>query len=247
MKRLFNLAACLIFSVNTFATVQYTYVNENVIQGSLRSYDLDLDGDDDFSFEEDTYYGEINCSKETSEYAGETSSPYWPKAYSQGSGLGTFSWINDSGARIAGSYANFNYATKYIMVRFRNANNQLFYGWILVEGSAGTREWDIRIVSYAYNDVLGQSLAPGQTTAPTGIESFDASALSTTFTDGSVSFDGLDKVDEIRIHSVDGRHAATINKPISNQAYGIRSIGNVLVVSFFRKEELLTSIKYFVH
>lgn len=241
MKKIFTLSffSFLVFQVQ--ATIHYTQVNDLISQGT-HYYDIDLDGDDDFSFEVLSTSVVVHCLKPDSYFAATGSSGDEPKAYSQGAGMGTFHWQNATGVLCSNSSEGlFTQAQKYLVVKFSDGTN-LYQGWFYISGFNNV----IDLLGYAYNDVPDEPITAGQTS--TGIAGINASTLLLAeLTQHQITFQNCETIDKVIAYTMDGKKVAEIIKPVSGHKYTINQASGLLLVSFYKEEELLHTAKYFVN
>ena len=160
MKKLYSTLffVSLLFTISK-ATIHYVSVDQTV-GGTGRSYDMDFDGSTDFYFECGTSCN-VHSPVSTSLFANEGTNGTLPKAYAIGEVMDTFNWHVGSGMLEGpGSTGNFfNVINKYLMVKFSDGTHT-YYGWFLISDYF----LNLSIISYAYSDVPGEILSPGQTT-----------------------------------------------------------------------------------
>lgn len=247
MKTLFTLIAVLI-AITTNATIHVTYVYDDVTYTpNERSYDLDLDGDDDFSFTFLSVYHifEVHCSKSTSKYAATGTSGSDPKAYSEGAGLGTYHWSGGTGT-LADEDGNGNFAdaNKYLMVKFSDGANT-YYGWLLV--GYFTSSTYPHVLNYAYNDIPGAAIEAGQLESGVGIEEFNKATFSLSqINQHSIAFKDCNEYDKVSVYSTEGKLLAEIKNPTPLETYSLNQNDKVMLVAFFRRDQLLFTSKYLI-
>jgi hypothetical protein len=219
------------------ATIRYTFLYDDISTGD-RLYDLDLDGDNDFTFIWDGSHYKANCTKPTS-YIASDSMPfdtYSPKVYTEGSGLGTHWWHSDDFFLDA-----FENNSKYIAVKFNSGSNT-FYGWIHLYDYAGT----LHIGGYAYEDEAGQPITPGDK-GTTGIATINAQDFGLSQTaPRTIAFSDCAWYDKVRVWNSAGQQLVEIKQPIAHRNYFLGLQEQILVITFYREEKLLLSKKYFI-
>jgi len=243
MKTHFTIIAFLTIAINTFAAMRVTQVNEYVTN-SPRYYDMDADGDNDFSFTLDFQYYEafVECSKPTSYIAADGASGNYAKAYVEGAGMGTYHWEPNSGFlfdldNVDGFFLN---TTKYLMVKFSDGTNT-YYGWFLLSNSSS----NFYIVSYGYNDTPNTTVFPGEGET-LGISEADKTKFAlAALTAKSVAFNDCSSFDKVMVYTADGKTIAEINRPEALQTYMLNNEHrNVLLIAYFRKQQLLYTARH---
>jgi hypothetical protein len=235
-KKIYTLFFALFFLASiSQATIRYTDKYEEFYYTD-RYCDIDLDGDDDFWFE---YYNgdyEVHNSKPTSYFA--VDGNLMPKAYASGSGMGTHTWQNNQGS--LGRLDYFLGSDKYLSVRFNSGNN-VYYGWVHIYEYVN----HLYIGGYAYNDVPNQPITPGDRGA-TAIEPISSSAFALMQnTSNTISFSDCSAYDKVSVYTVDGKLVNEINHPVALQNYALDKPNSIVVVAFFKKDELLYTTKHF--
>lgn len=246
MKKLYTLFALSLLASSLSATIHYTYVHEDVI-GTDRYYDMDLDGDDDFRFEFNAGSGEVtvNPIKSTSSFAAEGQFGPFPKAYVKGAGMGTYHWWDAEG-RMAyvylgtgGGSGNFYNTNKYLQVQFSDGINVL-HGWFEILCDQN----HFYIESFAYSDVPNQTITAGQTD-PTFVPTINPEWFTLApHAAGHVAFKNCDMFDKVLVTSVDGRLVGEIINPQAFHNYQLVSPQSILVLTFYRKNELVYGMQY---
>lgn len=237
-----------------YPIIHYKYVNERVYTGSPRYYDMDFNGDDDFSFH---FY-----SSSLPHYYINSEQPYnyfasWgcdPKAYNYGADTGNVYWcspwidpVQDSDCELTGTSGKFNNVTKYLLVKFKNGTNT-FYGWFLVKHiTEGDSLW---IVSYAYNDIADEPVTAGQGDPATIVAELTDNHFPfvlNKLSENQIVFQNCDDFDEVSIYTITGELLSEIEQPIALQYYPIKQDNDVLIIAFFNKGRLLYSSPYLVN
>jgi hypothetical protein len=228
-----------------FATIHLTYVSE-AVYNEVRSYDLGLDSDNDFSIEDTSvinYNYNVHCLKATSFYAAGGSSGSTPKAYAALAGLGTYHWQNGSGELCDYNAQNgpFGDVDKYLLVKFSNGTNN-YYSWIRLITVSGS----VHVDSYAYNDVPDEPITAEQTST-TGIDEINNAFYQITHvTPNGINFNNNVGFNKVMVSTIDGKVVGTINQPTANQQYTLPTSNGMLIVSYFKDEKLLASTKFIV-
>jgi len=238
MKTICLFLTIALVHVTSNAAIRYTNIHESVYSGNL-SFDIDLDGDNDFYLDYD-YYGNssymIRCAKPTSNVAMDPQNNK-VKEYSDGTGLGTYFWY--SGELIIDNFIN---KSKNIAIKF-NSGSQTYYGWIYVYTYVGY----LYVGGYAYEDNPGQSIIMGDTGPTSIIEPIKN--LQFGFINSQsheIAFMDCSEYDEVSIFSMDGKLITQISNPVAFQRYPIEPNNCVLMFLFFRKEQMLSVQRHYV-
>jgi len=219
------------------AAIHYTSIHESIYHNNL-SFDIDLDGDNDFYLDYD-YYGNssymIRCAKSTSAVAMDSQNNK-VKEYSDGTGLGTHFWY--SGELLID---NFLTKSKNIAVKFNSGSNT-YYGWISVYTYVGY----IYVGGYAYEDNAGQSIIMGDT-GPTSVQQVEN--LQFGFINSQpneIAFKDCSEYDKVVLYGIDGKLITEITSPVAFQRYNIEPANRVVLFVFYRKEQILSAQRYYV-
>lgn len=245
MRNVFTLFTLILLSHPLFATIHYTFVQDYISQ-NVQAYDLDLDGDNDFYFEDTSYLDysyRVHTLKSTSFFAADGTTGSTPKAYVASAGAGTYHWENGTGELCnydcqLGSFAN---GDKYLQVKF-NSGSHTYYGWVRIITIGG----NFLVGSYAYNDVPDEPITPGDQGTTGIIEIGLALQQATHVGPNGISFNNNTGFDKVMVTTVDGKMITTINNPNINQTYNLVTGNNMVIVSYFKHEELLSSNKFVV-
>lgn len=235
MRKLYTSIISILFVTSGFATMHVSYPHDQIYSGPLY-YDLDLDGDNDFSFDYNggSYSYDVISSKNTSNFAADAGNN--PKGYTAGAGMGTYHWQTGTGhLKTGSSVGQFVSGDKYLMVQFQNTSGTTFYAWFFITND-GTE-----VSSYGWEDVANQTVTPGQTS---GIEDLTGTVVSSTISNGFVSFTDCGNFDKAVVYTIEGKQLANIEKPVAMQNYAVGTRTGLLVIAFYRREQMLASAKY---
>lgn len=233
MKKIYTVLFLVAMLFNaSYATIHYSYVYED-FYFNTRYYDLDLDGDNDFSFAFNSGQSAslVHCEKNSSYYAADGNNK--PKAYSDGSALGTYTWIN-----IDGDLSYYMGAQKYLAVKFSDGTNT-YYGWFLIDYQSYPK-----VVSYAWNDVPNQTITMGDM-GVTSIGEIDNSNFAFSFIDNTIVFNNTAAYNKVAVYNLQGQTISEIEKPAQGQQYPIQANGIVLV-AFYQNGTLVSTTKQYI-
>lgn len=241
MKKIFTLVFALLLLHLSYGTIHYVTVDESV-NNAPRSYDLDLDGDNDFTFEyfSNPYADSILCLKPTSFFAADGVNA--PKAYQGGAGFGTYHWQSGGGlvCNGGGQTGNFASAYKYLMVKFSDGTHT-FYGWFYLNTTFGY----LIIESYAWQDVPDQTITAGETGGTGIVETVNASSAISALSANHISFENCKGFDQVAVYNVEGKMLSEIIAPVASHNYALDEKG-ILIIGFFKRGKLVGSGKYAV-
>ncbi|MCW5907338.1 MAG: hypothetical protein KIS94_05735 [Chitinophagales bacterium] len=239
MRKVFTLIPVLMFLYQGYATIHYQYYNQYVGNTTTASKDIDADGTADFKFSPYNGLTTVICLKPSSYYAANVSG--FPIAYTKGAALGTMQWVSDTGTlrNTNNSTGQFGNNQLYMMIKFSNGAN-VFYGWVLLSaGSSG-----MVIVGHGYNDVPNEPITPGQESATTGISELKPSDFSIIkINEHQIAFGDCDAYDRVVFYDLQGKLVADIVSPIAQQCYTVTFDGKVMLVAFYRNEQLIYTTK----
>ena len=237
MKNIFiTLLLVLALFQGTRATIHSATVYDNIYNSGDLYYDIDLNGDNDFHLNYINGSGYNVQGMSATCYFAADSPVNKPKSYTYGAGLGTYHWIS-----YPAPMDYFTSGTKYIMVKFNNGPDT-YYGWIEILDYLD----QLYVTGYAYNDVPNQTITAGQTN-PTAINEtpapcFDLSKIG----QHQISFKNCDAYDKVKIYGYDGKLLSEINNPAALQCYPLEASNNAVIITYYKKEQLLTAVKQIV-
>lgn len=240
MKKAFTLAL-FVLSVNIlFAEVKYTFVDE-IVSGFPFYVDIDEDGDNDFSFGRNAAYDIVVIGlKNTSYFVADANDV--PKAYDDGSPLGTYQWASDTGLLSAnvGSGGFFRGVSKYLLVKFNNTSGQTFYAWFYLSVNNSNI---LKVESYAYQDVPGQTIVPGDYT---GINDLSATPhLLAHLANGDIVFTDTRSFDRVVVYSLEGKQLLQISQPEQSRRYPLDINSQMVIVAVYNGNRYVASAKYY--
>jgi hypothetical protein len=215
----------ILFNISQ-ATIHYTQVYEYAYP-TARFYDIDLDGDNDFSFTSGNSDYVVEGLKPTCFYAAEGTSGSKPKAYQQGAAMGTYHWYNGIGSLILNS-GNFNGVSKYLMIKFNDTNNNTYYGWVLLISSNGGGS--LMIKEYAYQDTPNQTIIAGEVET-LSIEDFSVNAINVFVQNGTIQL------------SQTGNYSAVLSNLNGQQILSVADVTNQMDVSALPRGVYILSLR----
>lgn len=240
MNKLYLLLCCALLSFNAAqAAINYTYIAQS-FRDSTRSYNLDGNGGNDFSFSYSIPNGAmITCEGNQSYYAGEIVQRN-PLGYDYGDSLGTFAWV-DSTAMLFNLFEK----EQYVMVKLDNGTTA-YYGWFRVSYRVDSLPG---IVSMAFNDVPDQEIAAGQgdpnPIQTTGISEVKSGNYGFNMIGDNISFKDCSSYDKVCFYNTNGQQLGEITAPVEQQRYAI-SINGAVIVTFFKNGRVAASTKQYV-
>lgn len=240
MNKLYLLLCCALLSFNAAqAAINYTYIAQS-FRDSTRSYNLDGNGGNDFSFSYSIPDGaRIQCEGLDSYFAGEIVLTR-PLGYDYGDSMGTFAWVDS-----AGTLANLFEKEQYVMVKLDNGTTA-YYGWFRVSYRVDSLPG---IVSMAFNDVPDQEIVPGQgdpnPIQTTGISEVNSGNYGFNMIGDNISFKDCSGYDKVCFYNTNGQQLGEITGPVEEQRYAI-SINGAVIVTFFKNGRVAACTKQYV-
>jgi hypothetical protein len=237
MKNPILLVLALFMALQSKATVIYINVYDYIYTNPTLYYDIDQDGDNDFSFVKSGGAYIITCLKSTSKFAADSTNT--PKSYANGAAWGTYHWQTGVGTLYnpVNSTGLFGNAAGFLMVQFQNTAGHIFYGWFYIANSGET------VSGYAYDNTPNSVVQPGQTFSGIG-EVSKASLPVTKVSNGFISFKDCGDIDQVSVYAFDGRKLIDIENPVEMQSYQVSATGQIVVIAYYRHGELLGTSKY---